>query len=90
LEKAKLPFSVSVEPITVLTAKKHQLENPDAQGIDILPNVIRYIRSYLPKNKTTEKRMEADRIHVLNVLRRYSVSQRTAAVKNNALRQKKK
>jgi hypothetical protein len=90
LEKAKLPFSVSVEPITVLTAKKHQLENPDAQGIDILPNVIRYIRSYLPKNKTTEKRMEADRIHVLNVMRRYSVSQRTAAVKNNALRQKKK
>ena len=74
----------------ILTAKKHQLEHPEQDGIDILPSAIRYIRSYLPKNKAIAERMESDRVRILGVLRRYSVSQRTAAFKNNALRQKKK
>ncbi len=88
LEKTKAP--VSVEPIVILTAKKHKLENPAQDGIGILPDVIRYIRSHLPKNKESAQRMENDRQSVLQILRRYSVSQRTAAVRNNALRQKKK
>lgn len=90
LEKIHLPFSVSVEPLAVLTAKKHHLEDPDQEGIGILPAAIQYIRTFLPKNKEIAKRMEADRVQILSALRRYSVSQRTAALKNNALRQKKK
>lgn len=88
LEKAGL--SVSVEPLAVLTAKKHRLEDTEQKGIGILPAAIQHIRAFLPKNKEIADRMEADRIRVLHVLRRYSVSQRTAILKNNALRQKKK
>lgn len=90
LETAKLPFPVSVEPIAVLTAKQHKLDDPEQEGIDILPVVSEHIRSFLPKNKNAALRMQKDSDVVFSVFGRYTRTRRSAIAKNNALRQNRK
>lgn len=86
----KLPFSVSVEPIAVLTAKQHRLDEPDREGICILPEALKRLRTYLPKNKAGRKRMQKENQALEKILQRYSVSPRQAAAKNVPPRQKKR
>ena len=82
LAVAKLPFPVSVEPITVLTAKQHKLEDPEQEGIDILPKVLEHIHAFAPKNKTVFERMKRDSDIVFRVFSRYTCSRRAAVFKN--------
>ncbi|MBQ8496576.1 MAG: NERD domain-containing protein [Clostridia bacterium] len=97
LETANLPFPVSVEPLAILTAKQHKLDDPEQQGIGILPEALQYIHASFPKKHTDKKKtkqvrraLKQDTESILRIFRRYSLSRAKAIAKINALRQNKK
>ena len=97
LETLELPFPVSVEPLAILTAKQHKLDDPDQAGLGTLPEVLQYIHASFPKKHTDKKKtkqvrraLKQDTETILHIFRRYSLSRNGAIARNNTLRQNKK
>lgn len=106
IEKIHPAFPLSVEPLAVITSKKHRLESFGQDKIMTLPDALEYLKARAPKQKTLpetysskEKRLQKKKFQkylgketaeIVKFLRKYSLPTRQAMAKNALARRKKK
>lgn len=81
LETVKLPYPVVVEPVAILTAKKHKISDPEAAGLKTLTEVLKMLRALMPQNKNEIQRLARENERLLNVFKKYTLSEAQAIAK---------